>query len=233
MIKVLGETDANTGDSGGDAKGSGGGPLKHSGATGEALGAYYNDPVSGKGLIHLLANANRVTPMHEIGHFLRDKWLDDSGLKRVERALGVRDGKWTREHEEAFAAMHIAYLLGTSASPELDGLFAHFRSSFKEVLSAANHQLDPKVKVVFDRIYGQPGFNWGSLRSDLGDPRLKGLSASSAEYRKRIMGSRNELNSPRSRHKRLSNNDGRVPLDGGKRYLHLSPDEMRQFLMAR
>lgn len=96
---------------------------------------------------------------HEVGHFIRHKWLEGRDLDRVERALGIIDGKWTIAAEERFARIHEEYLrTGRSPNRELAPVFAKFKVWFDKVYRShrfeANRDEQSSIGVGWARILG-------------------------------------------------------------------------------
>lgn len=190
----------------------------YTGPGGRIGGAFSVDPDSQRALIQLFQGANAASLPHEIGHFIRHKWLDGRDLERVERALGVKNGKWTRAAEERFAQMHEEYLrIGKSPNKELAAVFAKFRKWLDEVYGALRFESNRDVRRILDKAYGRTRFDWNGLLESLNDVRSPGASAATKEYRDR----RSKIDQGNA-----------VLLDGGLR-LRLSPDEYRQFRFAR
>lgn len=160
-----------------------------------------------------MEGANEATLPHEIGHFIRHKWLTGTELNRVERALGVRDGKWTRADEELFARIHENYLrTGLAPNKALKSVFQAFKAWMDKVYGDFRLEANDDVRRVLDKVYGRDRMDWRGLRKDLGGLRFRVTP-------NRKSGDRDKNQS--------------VFLDDGQYSVTLTPGEMRQFLAAR
>ena len=120
----------------------------------------------GKAIIHAMKSFDASTGIHELAHIWR-RTLEGEVLKRLEDSLGVKDGKWKREHEEAFAKAGEKFASGESApTPELVSLFTQFREWLKDIYKGARG-LNVKVSKEM-----QDAFNWLFGKEEL-SPELK------------------------------------------------------------
>ncbi len=75
--------------------------------------------------------------LHEPAHILR-RFMPDEDLWDVEEVLGVKNGNWTRQHEENFARLVEGYFFrGEAPTPRLRQPFLHLRSRMREIYRAA------------------------------------------------------------------------------------------------
>ncbi len=125
------------------------------------------------------------TLVHEIGHIYRRAMKDPIALRRkmegqtvegfkagpshahtmtkIEKALGVENGKWTRKHEEKFAEMFESWVGGGTKFPEgLEKEFGEMKGWMQELYrnvhnSSMKHRLTPEIQGFFSRIFGREG----------------------------------------------------------------------------
>lgn len=115
----------------------------------------------GKYIIGLFQNADISTLVHETAHIFRRTVLDTEMLTQAEHALGVKDGKWTREAEEAFATSFERYLAeGKAPVAGLEGLFEAFKSWLTQIYihltqSPMEQDLSPEIRQVFDQLFSE------------------------------------------------------------------------------
>lgn len=115
----------------------------------------------GKYIVGLFQNADISTLVHETAHIFRRTVLDTELLTQAEHALGVKDGKWTREAEEAFATSFEKYLAeGKAPVAGLEGLFEAFKSWLTQIYikltqSPMEQDLSPEIRQVFDQLFSE------------------------------------------------------------------------------
>lgn len=137
----------------------------------------------GKAIIHAMKSFDVSTGIHELAHVWR-RTLEGDVLKRLEDSLGVKDGKWKREHEEAFAKAGEKFASGKSApTPELASLFTQFREWLKDIYKGArglNVKISKEMQEAFNWLFGKeelsPELKVGleNLRNEMGKSGLKG-----------------------------------------------------------
>lgn len=114
-----------------------------------------------KYIIGLFQNADISTLVHETAHIFRRTVLDTELLAQAEHALGVKDGKWTREAEEAFATSFERYLAeGKAPVVGLEGLFEAFKSWLTQIYvklsqSPMEQDFSPEIRQVFDQLFAE------------------------------------------------------------------------------
>lgn len=115
----------------------------------------------GKFIVGLFQNADLSTLVHETAHIFRRTVLDTELLSQAESALGVKDGKWTREAEEKFATSFERYLAeGKSPVAGLEGLFEQFKSWLTQIYiklsqSPMDQDFSPEIRQVFDQLFSE------------------------------------------------------------------------------
>lgn len=112
-------------------------------------------------IIGLFQNADISTLVHETAHIFRRTVLDTEQLTLAEHALGIKDGKWTRDHEEAFATAFERYLAeGKAPVAGLEGLFESFKSWLTQIYmnlsqSPMEQDFSPEIRRVFDSLFAE------------------------------------------------------------------------------
>lgn len=115
----------------------------------------------GKYIVTLFQNADISTLVHETAHIFRRTVLDTEMLAQAEHALGVKDGKWTREAEEKFATAFEKYLAeGKAPAAGLEGLFEQFKSWLTNIYiklsqSPMEEDFSPEIRKVFDELFAE------------------------------------------------------------------------------
>lgn len=115
---------------------------------------------SGRAVIRAFQNSNIAGMAHEVAHIFR-RDLTSQELGAVERALRVKDGKWTVENEESFADKFEIYLRsGKAPTPELEGVFAKFKDWLTKIYtnvraSFGRQVVSPELSQVFDEMLGK------------------------------------------------------------------------------
>jgi hypothetical protein len=125
------------------------------------------------------------TIVHEISHIYRRAMKDPIALRRkmagqdvkgfregpshahtmvkIEEALGVKGGKWTREHEEKFAEMFESWIMKDGKVPAgLEAEFKQMKGWMQELYrnvhnSPMKHRITPEIQGFFSRIFGREG----------------------------------------------------------------------------
>jgi diguanylate cyclase with GGDEF domain len=136
-----------------------------------AKGAVTFGPDGIKATIHAFEAKDFSTLVHENAHVFRRVLADvaeRSGntkvladLATIEEWAGVKDGEWTREHEEKFARGFERYITdGEAPTPKLKRAFESFKSWMLQVYkqitgSAIDVQLTDDVRSVFNRMLGE------------------------------------------------------------------------------
>jgi hypothetical protein len=133
-----------------------------------------------KATIHAFKARDITTLIHENGHVFR-RVLKDVGertnnpriledLKTIEDWAGVRDGKWSRAHEEKFAQGFEKYVTeGKAPTPKLARAFEMFKmwmlEVYKSITKMSGLKLTDEVRGVFDRMMGEetPSYPKGTL----------------------------------------------------------------------
>lgn len=113
---------------------------------------------NGKAIVHAFGAADISTLAHETGHIFRRSIgeLDSTLLKQAENALGVADGKWTREAEEAFASGFERYLRdGQAPNSALKQTFEKFKEFLTGIYRSITgtpleQSVSPQLKQIFD-----------------------------------------------------------------------------------
>jgi len=139
--------------------------------TGAKRGAVTFGPDGIKATIHAFEARNFSTLIHENAHVFRRVLADvatrtdnqkiKADLVTIEEWAGVRDGEWTREHEEKFARGFEKYIAdGEAPTPKLKRAFESFKSWMLQVYkqitgSAIDVQLTDDVRSVFNRMLGE------------------------------------------------------------------------------
>lgn len=114
-----------------------------------------------KYVVGLFQNADISTLVHETAHIFRRTVLDSEMLEQAERALGVKDGKWTRENEEAFATAFEKYLAeGKAPTAGLEAMFEAFKSWLTQIYiklsqSPMEQDFSPEIRQVFDQMFAE------------------------------------------------------------------------------
>lgn len=87
-------------------------------------------------VIYVGENGDFSTFCHELAHVWRQA-LSKNDLAQVEKAFGVKDGKWTTENEENFARGFEQYLItGKAANEELKNIFTKIAEFLKDVYNS-------------------------------------------------------------------------------------------------
>lgn len=114
-----------------------------------------------KYIVGLFQNADISTLVHETAHIFRRTVLDTELLTQAEHALGVKDGKWTREAEEVFATSFERYLAeGKAPVTGLEGLFESFKTWLTQIYiklsqSPMEQDFSPEIRQVFDQLFAE------------------------------------------------------------------------------
>lgn len=115
----------------------------------------------GRYIVGLFQNADISTLVHETAHIFRRTVLDTEMLAQAEHALGIKDGKWTREAEEKFATAFEKYLAeGKAPAAGLEGLFEQFKSWLTNIYiklsqSPMDEDFSPEIRKVFDELFAE------------------------------------------------------------------------------
>jgi len=116
----------------------------------------------GRATIVAFQRGDVATLVHEVGHIFRRSIgeVDADLLSRAERDLGVTDGNWTVEAEEAFAGGFERYLRdGRAPTATLTKVFEQLRDWLLAIYSAIRgtaleRNVSPELRGVFDRMLG-------------------------------------------------------------------------------
>lgn len=124
-------------------------------------GVSFSNDVTGsvKALIYVTENSDFSTYVHEMAHVFR-KGLDGDLLSEAESALGVQEGKWTRENEEKFAVGFEEYLReGTAPTEGLTALFKKMAEFLQKVYKAIANRVEvsPEIRRVYDQLLAGDG----------------------------------------------------------------------------
>ena len=109
----------------------------------------------------LFQNADISTLVHETAHIFRRTVLDADMLEQAERALGVKDGKWTVKNEEDFAVAFEKYLAeGKAPVKGLEAMFEAFKSWLTQIYmklsqSPMEQDFSPELRKVFDQLFAE------------------------------------------------------------------------------
>ena len=113
----------------------------------------------GPALLRILRKADPSTGIHELAHIFR-KQLRADDLAAAEKALGVKDGKWTDAHEETFARQFEKWVsTGLAPTPRLVPVFEKFATWMKSIYASVNksnvlaEKLSPAMARVFENIF--------------------------------------------------------------------------------
>ena len=115
----------------------------------------------GKYIVTLFQNADISTLVHETAHIFRRTVLDADMLEQAERALGVKDGKWTVKNEEDFAVAFEKYLAeGKAPVKGLEAMFEAFKSWLTQIYmklsqSPMEQDFSPEIRKVFDQLFAE------------------------------------------------------------------------------
>ena len=115
----------------------------------------------GKYIVSLFQNADISTLVHETAHIFRRTVLDADMLEQAERALGVKDGKWTVKNEEDFAVAFEKYLAeGKAPVKGLEAMFEAFKSWLTQIYmklsqSPMEQDFSPEIRKVFDQLFAE------------------------------------------------------------------------------
>ncbi len=115
----------------------------------------------GKYIVTLFQNADISTLVHETAHIFRRTVLDADMLEQAERALGVKDGKWTVKNEEDFAVAFEKYLAeGKAPVKGLEAMFEAFKSWLTQIYmklsqSPMEQDFSPEIRQVFDQLFAE------------------------------------------------------------------------------
>lgn len=110
-----------------------------------------------RAVITAFAGRDISTLAHESGHVFR-RWLGDmdpSLLKRAENLYGVKDGEWTKAHEEDFATGFERYLReGYAPTAALKGVFQRFKDWLSQIYqnlvgSPLENEISPEMRQLF------------------------------------------------------------------------------------
>ncbi len=87
----------------------------------------------GRALIRILESANESTAGHELSHLFR-RYLKPADLAVAERAIGVKNGAWTRANEESWARLYERWRAkGEPPTNALAGIFGKFKQWMSDV----------------------------------------------------------------------------------------------------
>lgn len=115
----------------------------------------------GRYIVSLFQNADISTLVHETAHIFRRTVLDADMLEQAERALGVKDGKWTVKNEEDFAVAFEKYLAeGKAPVKGLEAMFEAFKSWLTQIYmklsqSPMEQDFSPEIRKVFDQLFAE------------------------------------------------------------------------------
>lgn len=115
----------------------------------------------GKYIVTLFQNADISTLVHETAHIFRRTVLDADMLEQAERALGVKDGKWTVKNEEDFAVAFEKYLAeGKAPVKGLEAMFEAFKSWLTQIYmklsqSPMEQDFSLEIRKVFDQLFAE------------------------------------------------------------------------------
>jgi hypothetical protein len=136
--------------------------------------------------------ADMETFVHETGHVFR-RTLPKEELLRAEIALGVENGMWTREMEEAFTEEFVKYVRkGKTPNAELVPVFKKLRQWLMDIYKAfrgkgrtEGRKVNPQLRKLFDDMLGskspeQLHFKWREGSSD--DLLMSRLSRKDPRY---------------------------------------------------
>jgi 2'-5' RNA ligase len=124
------------------------------------------NPRTGRSTITLFENAQDASTLfHELSHdylaslLVSENPQDQRDLRIIEREIGVKDGKWTRENHEHWARANERYMFeGKFKSEALRDVLRKFRDWFREIYkkirnSPLDVKISPKLREVLDRLY--------------------------------------------------------------------------------
>lgn len=154
----------------------------------------------GKYIVTLFQNADISTLVHETAHIFRRTVLDADMLEQAERALGVKDGKWTVKNEEDFAVAFEKYLAeGKAPVKGLEAMFEAFKSWLTQIYmklsqSPMEQDFSPEIRKVFDQLFAeervrmaeQAGFSHESVTKQMYQNALAQHKDSLAQINKTI-----------------------------------------------
>ena len=118
----------------------------------------------GRAIVRIFKDGNVSTVVHEFAHLYRRNLerFSPRMLEDANQAFGVKDGNWTREHDERFARAFERYLAdGEAPNDSLKTLFGKFKEWMSNIYegiqgTAIRHELTPEMKDFFDRMMGKP-----------------------------------------------------------------------------
>ena len=154
----------------------------------------FND-VAKTARVTMFKNADISTFAHESGHLFRRslRGAEAPLLQEAERALGVVDGNWTREAEEAFASGFERYLKdGKAPVPGLKGVFEKFKEWMANIYASIvgtplEKRVPPRLRKVFDKM----------LSSDdavIGASQMVGRTRAASTYEKMVRAASEGMN---------------------------------------
>lgn len=115
----------------------------------------------GQYIVSLFQHADISTLIHETAHIFRRTVLDADMLEQAEKALGVKDGKWSVKNEEDFAVAFEKYLAeGKAPAKGLEALFEAFKSWLTQIYiklsqSPMDQDFSPEIRKVFDQLFSE------------------------------------------------------------------------------
>jgi len=108
----------------------------------------------GRAILYANQAADFSSLMHELAHIMRRE-ISGKDLDTLENWLGVEDGVWEREHEEAFAEAWEQYALdGKAPTAELQSVFDRIKEWMRKIYGQMVKAILPdEIVEVFDNLF--------------------------------------------------------------------------------
>ena len=117
----------------------------------------------GSAVVTLFEDADFSTLVHEMSHIWR-RQLPEAMLKQVEKIMGVKNGKWTREAEEQFASWFESYIgSGIAPNPGSKLVFEKYAQWMNSIYkgldeSPLREDISPEMHTIFSKMLNRtPG----------------------------------------------------------------------------
>ncbi len=118
-----------------------------------------------RALIYVTENSDFSTWVHENAHIFR-RQMSGNLLAEAEKAFGVKNGKWTRKQEEAFAQGFEDYLReGRAPSEGLRNIFQKMADFLQKIYGMLKNRItiSPEIREVYDQILGVTDSSNGTI----------------------------------------------------------------------
>ncbi len=127
---------------------------------------------NGKAVLNALENPDISTAMHELFHVFR-RHMDAEDLRLLGIEVGVENGVWEVEHEEAAARAFERYLReGKAPTAELYGVFNRFREWLKGIYrvikgSDIDVKINDRMRMLFDHLVAEDSRDIHAKRAEI------------------------------------------------------------------